>query len=276
MKINTRSNWQKDKSRLRITKIKRYLSLLGIATVALALVVGFSIASASGSSAQPIEIAESETQFAFDIVYAYIGQGPSDSSYTDTNGALMSPRSLNPSAVVLNITRIPCNPIKSCDAEIEVYKVQISSDTGAVENHCYFIGTNNDPSFSDSELSTLFERVKDLSILTDATVVRGNFEFNWTQNTSFLSLTIGSTGHYSTAISGLGLWRAGTPNNISVTLQRVGYMTISNGSISIYKDAPTADITAITQLDNYGKGFLHNSLVPADKLSQTNLFHPSS
>lgn len=249
--------------------------------IAVVLIVCISSTSATTTSGQTMNMAGSETQFKLNIAYAYVGQGPPNASYTASNGIIMSPVTDYPSAVIFNTTRLPGTQIAACDAEIEIYKVQIATDTGLVENHCYFIGTNYNPVFSSAELSSICDHVKDLAVLSGSMDIRGNFEFNWTQNTSILSHSVGSIGcfaNYSPNISDSsnGLWHAGTPNAIYVTVQRIGYITISTGSVSIYKDSSNSSVTAVEQLSNYGNGFLYNNLVPAAQMSsQTDLFHPS-
>ena len=118
--------------------------------------------------------------------------------YTDSNGNLMSLESQYPSAVVFNITRIPGIQIAACDAVIEVYGVQIVANTGEAENHGYFIGTNYNSSFSGSELSALEVPVTNLADPNVYNEVRGNFCFNWTENTSIFSHSVGSVGCYET------------------------------------------------------------------------------
>jgi hypothetical protein len=260
-------------------KMKSFLVALGVFAV-IALFVCFSSASANSSSVQTVNTAGSETQFNLNIAYAYAGQGPSNTSFAASDGALMSPVTEYPSAVVFNITRLPGIQIASCDGEIEVYKVKIATDTKLAEYHCYLIGTNYSRSFSTSDLSALSAHISDLSDLCGSPYIRGNFELNWTQNTSVLSHSIGSTGCYgysdnsSSSAADLGLWSAGTPHAISVTVQRIGYITISNGSVSVYKEASNTSATASKQLSNYGNAFLYNNLVPANELPQTDLFNP--
>ncbi len=242
---------------------------LGIVLVA-TVVISFYPASATSPSSQTMNVAGSEAQFKLSIAYAYVGKGP-NASYTAANGVLMSPSSLYPSAVVFNITRVPENQIAACDAEIEVYGVHISTDNGVLENHAYFVGTNDNPSLSSSDLSTIVEHANDMidqRVFSDA---RGNFNFNWTENTSITSHAVGSIGSYWSMPSSAGLWSAGKPNAISVSVNRIGYVTITNGSISVYEDVDNKAAIAQIQLDNYEDGFLHNT-VPADKLSQTNPF----
>jgi hypothetical protein len=262
-------------------KMKRHLAALGITLIAVSLIVCIAITSATTPSGQTVNLAGSETQFKLNIAYAFVGQGPSNASYTAANGALMVPVTDYPSAVVFNTTRLPGTQIAACDAEIEVYKVQIAADTGIVENHCYFVGTNYNQAISHSELSSLFDHVRDLGVLSGSMDIRGSFQLNWTQNTSLLSHSVGSIGCYSNYTNNIasganGLWRAGVPNAISVTVQRIGYITISNGSVSLFEDTSNTNATAIQQLSNYGNGFLYNDLVPATKMPQLDLFHPNS
>ena len=256
--------------------IKHKLAVLGVILIATSLIVTLSVELAT-SSAQSTNVAKPQTQFRFDIAYAYVGNSPLNSSYTAANGANMTVVTKYPSAIEFNITRLPGTQIASCDAEIEVYNVQIATNTGLLESNPYFVGTNYNSSFSNSELSTLFAHVNDMITSKEfSTALIGNFEINWTANTSILSTPIGSVDSYSNAKSSSGLWNAGTPNAISVTVQRIGYVTINNNSVSLYKDPSNNPTSATAQLSNYGNGFLHNNLVSADKLSQMNLFHPNS
>jgi hypothetical protein len=256
-------------------RMKRSLVITGLMIVLTALVVTVSFES-SATSAQTILNAGPETQFKLDIAYAYVGQGPINASYTETNGAKMSIVSQYPSTVQLNVTRLPGVQLSSCDAVIEFYNVKVMSNTGLAENIPYFIGTNYNASFSNADLSTLFAKVNDLIDPQDfSTALRGDFEFNMTDNASILSVPIGSIGCYSTRPSELGLWSAGNPQSISVAVQRIGYITMNNGSVYLYKEQPEKVASASSQLSNYGNGFLHNNVVPTDKLPQTDLFHPN-
>jgi len=222
-------------------------------------------------------VAGSETQFKFDVPYAYVGKCTNYTSYTDSNGYLMSRVSQYPSAVVFNITRLPGVKIASCDTVIEVYGVHIATDTGIAEHHAYIVGTNYSSSFSpSSELSSFLAHVDDLIDKTVYSDTKGDLYFNWTDNTSILTHTVGSVCCYSSLNSTLGLWSAGKPNAIVVTVDRIGYITMTNGSVSVYKDAATNNTATMVQLDNYEDGFLHNTLVPAAKLPQTTLFDPTA
>jgi len=275
------------------TKTKKgYLIIFGVILIATALIVSSSLALAAFSTpatsskpdgtdmypAPPAKVAASQTQFNLDIAYAYVGPAPSNTSYFDKGlNATMYLAYQYPSKVLLNITRVSGVQIASCDAEVEVYGIKIAANTGATEYYTYSVGTNYNPSFSYSNESTLILHVHDLVDHNLYKAITGSFDFNWTANTSILSLTIGSIGWYTNIPnSGAGLSSAGTPNTISVTVYRIGYITMSNGSVSIYKDTATNNAIASVQLGNYEGGFLYNNLVPAAELPQTDLFYPNT
>ena len=274
----------KNKLPRRITK-KGYLLLFGIILTTLLLTISFSHALTASSSndgtdlypAPPAKVAMPETQFNLDIVYAYVGAAPQSAlSYiNENNNQTMHLVSQYPSTVRLNITRVPGVQIASCDAEIEVYAIDITTNTGTSEHHAFFVGTNYNASFSNSIESKLESYVNDLVDHNIYSEITGTFIFNSTANTSLLSHTIGSIGAYSTGSGNwTGLWSAGRPNVVSVNIHRIGYLTMmTNSSVTIYKDSGNNE-TANAQLNNYENGFLANKIVPLEKLPQSDLFHP--
>ena len=254
--------------------------ILGPLLILVILIVAFSLTAVGSYVQHPsesIKIAEPATQFKFDVPYAYIGKGPENVSYIDSNGLLMSPESQYPSAMYLNITQMPKMEADASDARIEVYSIQFVSDKGPSEKFAYFIGGSYSPSFSQAKLESLTEHIYDLIDLKTVSSVKGDFKFNWTDNTSILSHSVvGSAGAYSSSPSKLGLWSAGEPNAISVTIQRIGYVISNECSISVYRDAAAKAITDMTIPVNSEKAFIHNTAIPADALSkQADLFHPA-
>jgi hypothetical protein len=230
----------------------------------------------TGNSAQNQNDANTSLQKQFDlsIAYAYVGEIPPNSSYISKEGTNMSIVSQYASSVILKSTRLPGVQVVGCDAEIEIYNIQVVTDTNQSEKFSgYFVGTNYNPSFSNHDLGTMLDNVKKLTDWSHA-VNFGSFKFNMTNNESVLSGSIGSIGMYTSLPSNQGLWSAGKPNTISVTVQRAGYLTISSGTISLHKDASNNSVTAMANLSNYGTGFLYNDLVPESKLQTIDLFHP--
>lgn len=216
-----------------------------------------------------------QKQFSLSIVYAYVGENFNHTSYVGDNGINMSLLSKYASSVILNNTRLPGVQVASCDGEIEVYKIKVTTDTNLTENFCYTIGTNYNPSFSPQELKALFDQTQNLMGFNNI-VGMGGFKFNMTDNESTLCIPIGSMGAYSSGLSGEGLWSAGKPNAISVTVQRIGYVTINNGSVTLHRDVLNEAPIIMVNLSNYGNGFLYNDLVPESKLQTIDLFHPIS
>jgi hypothetical protein len=253
---------------------KSRTSIISILLIAALVIVSLFLSSITPLSAQTTQLLESKPQFNMDVIYAFVGQGPPNATYTDSNGHLMSPVSQYPSAVYFNVTRSTNVETVSCDALIEVFKVKIASDKGPAENYAYFEGTNYNPSFSDAELTTLTVCIYDLIDLSTVDGVSGHFCFNWTAGESILSKKVGSFGSYNNYKNGLGLWSAGQPNTISVTVHRIGYVTMTNGAISVLPATISTNNITQVQLQKYGDSFLNNKIVPTDKLPQTDLFHP--
>ncbi len=86
----------------------------------------------------------------------------------------------------------------------------------------------------------------------------GTWCYNWAADKPVLSKTIGSVGSYTmnstlTQSNRSDLSSAGIPNAISVEVYRIGYITMTNGSVIIHED-PTADNkpVAYAQLTRYG------------------------
>lgn len=70
------------------------------------------------------------------------------------------------------------------------------------------------------------------------------------------------------------MWSAGQPDAISITIYRLGYVTMTNGAISVYSDKAASNALTQIQLQTYSDGFLNNKVVATNKLSQIDLFHP--
>jgi hypothetical protein len=100
-------------------------------------------------------------------------------------------------------------------------------------------------------------------------------EFAFWVGTSIISKPIGSVNCYSIYRSGHGLWSGGKPSALSVSVQRIGYITITNGAVTYYKDSAQTSLPMTTQLGNHQDGFLYNDLVPPNHLTSVNLFNPN-
>lgn len=208
------------------------------------------------------------------IAYAYAGETTSNTSIIGDSGANMYAVTQYPSTVILNNTLLGGSHFSSCDAFIEIYKIQFKTDTNQTENYFYTMGTNYKPSFSPSEFVSLSRSVENFTAGQSSIVTIGGFKFNMTENGSVLSLPIGSSGAYTSIPGGDGLWQEGKPNTITVTAQRIVVLTISNGAVTAQEDdLNTAPKTSVN-LDAFGDGFLYNEIVPTSTLESIDLFHP--
>jgi hypothetical protein len=256
-------------------KIKsKEFSLAGTLTLALLLLSVFIVFSHS-SAELTINPADSSSKFDCKIAYAYAGECTME-SHTDSNGNEMSCISQYPSTVILNISRVSDDLSQSCRAIIEVYGIQITADRGESENFAYIVGANvGEPLLNitaQSDFIRSIHKIIDKSVYKYG--VKGNLNFNWTSGKSLLSPPIGSSSFTSSSNSVLGLWDSGKPNSISVTVGRIGYVTMNDDeSIAIYKDTLIKTL-ATASLNNYYDGFLYNTIVLPSKLPETNLFQP--
>ncbi|MFZ7136821.1 MAG: hypothetical protein ACOWW1_00155 [archaeon] len=270
---------------------KTYVSLFAVVSI---LVVFSMFAIISGSMqitqsldavnrvAPSVESAGSESCFQVKFAYAYVGPLPSDKdSYVDPlTNVTMVHASTFPSAVFLDFTPV-FSMTSSCDAVIAVYGVKITADTGQTEYYGWSAGTGNYSTFTEDDLATLASYRAEMIQHSTYRSRGGTFCYNWAANRSVLSHTIGSIGVYTsnnTLIqqSCSDLSSSGMPNAISVDVYRVGYITMSDGSIIIHEDVLTEDKPIVSvQLDTYEDGFIYNNIVPTEQLSQIDIFHPT-
>jgi hypothetical protein len=260
----------------KLSSVKKFsLPMLSIVLIISTLVISYSLLSPT-SSGQLIKTAGSESQFKVDLAYSYTGRWTANSSYVDSENRQMSLVSLYPSVTILNITRLPAVNMPSCDVMLEIYDLTLTTNTGLFEKFAYGIGTNYTSSYTPFKMQSVMSHIDDL---VDKTVYRGGWEAlvrpNWTENTSFMTNTIGSACIYSSHNSSLGLWSDGTPNIVSIAVNRIGYLTMTDDSVMAYKDIVTNTAVA-KQLYNREEGFLYNAIVPAEELPQTNLFAPNA
>ena len=213
-----------------------------------------------------LPLAEFEPQLKMEVAYAYVGEVPSVESYSHFGWDETYPVSQYPTVVYLNVTSVSTAEINSCDALIEVYLIQIFSDTGQAESHIYFQGRSCKPPFSGERLNALTNRVYDLFDRREVDGVSGNFYFNVTDNEAVFGGNVGSVGSYASCTPGLGLWSNGQPNKISVMVRRIGYITSNGNSISVCADVASAEVEH--EFQKFGDGFLYNKVVPTEELVQ--------
>jgi hypothetical protein len=222
----------------------------------------------------PMQTAGSETQFKVEVAYAAVGDSPYGQNITtkDMFGHTLVPATTHPSTVLLRFTRITSDKFSSFDAVDEVFGVKISADTGTSEYYCFWTGTINNQAFQQSDLSVMSRYVNNLVDLNLYRSISGDFHFNLTLGESYLSMEMGSAGSF-TGQTGEGLASKGQPSSITVTAYRIGYVTMQNGSVSIYGDNSIDDVNTTVQLPKTGNVFLYDKLVSSDEVPQ-GLYRP--
>jgi hypothetical protein len=217
----------------------------------------------------------SNPQFNVTVIYAYAGLNNYTSKELNStfNGIPMHPASLYPDIIYFNFTHVSNAENAACDAKIEVYLIQISADTGAKESYTCFFGTNYNTSYSQASLITpAISEINEL-INTSATKgVSGIFNPNMDTNQS-LWFKVGSLDTTTSQPSRLGLWSAGEPNSITVSIQRIGWVALNGTVNSIISASPEDSAQVLVSLTKSGQGFLYNT-IPQDDLLPTDVFHP--
>jgi hypothetical protein len=211
-------------------------------------------------------------QFNVDVMYAYAGPNIYGKEFNSTyNGFAMHPASLYPDMIYFNLTYIHSAEKELCDAKIEVYQVQILTDTGLREKYTCFFGTNY--SMNKPDMSMLEPAISQLNGVADTqstSRISGLFCPNINTNES-LWFKVGSFDSTTNGPSSLGLWSAGTPNSIAVSVSRLGWITFTGKDASITRT--NIESSSQVNLAKSGAGFLYN-VIPQNKMSQTDPFHP--
>jgi hypothetical protein len=262
---NSRTNF------LSLQTLKIGVLALFITLTATTLLLCLFLSTETSSASPIIGTAQSKSQFKIDVVYGYVGQG--NDSYTNYKNETMHLITQYPSAFILNITRLAGTQVSNCDAILEVYSLKITTNTGQNESYAYFVGTACNDAYNGANLSLTSKYINELVNTHDYLSVKGDVLLHWKENESILSHTIGSACSYTNCnYTALGLWSKGKPNAISVTTERLGYITLDKGVVSVFKDSETTKVPTVNSLNSYDYGFLYNTVLSADKLSRNNLF----
>ncbi len=227
-------------------------------------------------SGQPIE---SMPLFDIEVTYAYVGQRIGKLSapnpfQSKTSTATLNAASLYPSLICLKAKYISKATPEVCDAAIEVYRVQVTTDTGVTESYIYTVGTNINPSFSNvTALSLLRPYIEKLTQGPSDYAMSGYFNLNLTIGESITDIRTGSAGKYQSGSSSLGFWSAGQPNTTTVSVHRLGCILLRANSISI-NYSTSKDATTQVQLEKSDNGLLYNMAATSQgKLQQIDPFN---
>jgi hypothetical protein len=216
--------------------------------------------------------------------------------------------------IALEITTNPDSMKMLPNARMEYYQIQVYSDQGSIENFTYVIsanciGTTNPYTSYTYAFANYFNsgdiaygNLTDLTLPTKEWVFLPNFngslpatnQPSWQSSTSYTLISKGQ------AISGIsesfsnGLLIQGinmtstdpylnhqlqqisniqNAHTISIDISRIGYVTMEGNSTTV---TPTdSNVIQHIELTQYQGGFLYNTIIPQDQLSQTNLEDPT-
>ena len=206
-------------------------------------------------SPQPIETPTTSVSNLYnaELTYVYVGPTNSTGEGHDHFGFNVTtyPSTYYPVTMIFKLTYLGNPENEPYDAKFEGFQVKFFADTDATASYIDYFGTNFNPSYSN--LPNPFP-----GTLSDPRHITVNFRFNLTANESFLN-QVSDAGSYGSSPGSLGLWSKGTPNTITVTVQRAGWVT-ANGELTSTIPNPTNDVVLQqVQLEKSGNGFLYGS-----------------
>jgi hypothetical protein len=204
--------------------------------------------------------------FAVDVVYAYIERR----NITISADAYYLPPSTNPNDTIeiqtvqdvigINFTRLS-EEIVPCDARIEVYLIKVYSDKGFIGNlqrHTGIIYNSDlvgDPMYDD--LTEFFGNRSPSG--------GGSVYNHWNVGESRLGCSSGSGTNWVPTF--------GDPETIFISVNLLGWITINGDSReTIVLSEP--EVVAEAQLEKFGDGFLYNTIIPEDELSDIDPINP--
>jgi hypothetical protein len=257
-----------------------------IASCVLALLIGV-------SSVIPILLSMSGTAkaetgpepwFSINIPYAYwvTSDGPLDYNYS-----IPFPSSMNETnsvseqhMIALNLTLTGDPKEQPVDAQVELYRIVVSSDKELIETINWEVVTNSNSSFNVTDLLSSFHFMRNDWFDTDTFDPMklggggGLTRQNWTLGLSILfpegGSGSGTVGSSSTSRVVSALREAET---IAISIYRIGIVTLSGNSTVV--TLANNELVNQIELEKFGEeGWLYNNLVPEDELATVNLLRP--
>jgi hypothetical protein len=190
-----------------------------------------------------------------ELTYVYVGPTNSTGEGHDHFGFGVQtyPSTYYPATAVFNLTYLGNPENEPWDEKFEGYLVNFTADTGTKEVYLGWFGTNYNP--SSSYLPSPFPGSP--TGPAQSVSARFNLEVNQLiQGQTPMGVSYGSSN------GTLGLWRNGTPNTITVTIQRAGWVTV-NGTLTTTITNPARDVVIQqVQLEKSGNGFIFGSRPP--------------
>jgi hypothetical protein len=195
--------------------------------------------------------------FDVNLVYAYVGKvNVTEHSHfgMDVHNA-----NLYPALIYINYTYLGIPDNETCDAKFEGYSIELASDTGTKAEYTAYQGVE----FNQSTYA--------LPPMPEATDIE--LGVNSAVNSTILG-RITDSGSFTSGESSLGLWIDGSPTGITLTLRRIGWWTVKDGSLTTSDNPQRDEVLLQVQLETFGEGFLYNKMVPQNQLAGMDPFNP--
>lgn len=190
----------------------------------------------------------------YDAKLTYIHVGPTNTTGEGHDhfgmGLNTYPNNYYPEFAALSLTYLGNPQNEPWDEKFEGYFINYTSDTGITRVYLGWFGTNYNLSYS--YLPAPFPgspRGPTQSVSAKFNLVVGQTIYGQVPN---------SVG-YGSSNGTLALWQNGTPNTITVTIQRAGWVTV-NGKVTTTITNPAAlDVIQKVELNKDGAGFIYGS-----------------
>ncbi len=244
--------------------------LIGVASIAPLLFLMSGTAKAETTLNKP--------WFNLNVPYAYLeaGNGSLEMSPGPTNFTIQNVDRPNfeyeRSMVVVNFT-LNVDLKNEPDDRSEYFQIQIDSDKGPIENITYSFGSYG-ASIASAEFlkpeNFHFDRSNwfDSNVTAGALYMLHNFSYT-SQLWPIGQSGSGTIGHSSSSKIASAIKEA---NTIFITVHRLGWVTFSGNSTVV--TLSDNGVVAQIQLNKFGNGFLYNTLIPEDTLSQIDPNYP--
>jgi hypothetical protein len=136
------------------------------------------------------------------------------------------------------------------------------------------MGTSYNAAFSDFNAVTRAIDSKISDFVNTGAINGGEsyFAVNMTSGQSIVGTAVGSLGSYTNKPGGLGLWSLRQPNNITMSVRRLGSITL-NGTSVLATTASPINVSSV-QLEKYGSEFIASNAVAENGMTQIDPFRP--
>jgi hypothetical protein len=166
-----------------------------------------------------------------------------------------------PVDVALKLTYIGAPEDEPYGAKIEGYLVNLSTDTDVVASYICYVGTNLKAGFDPALRNELTPYLQIALNSAAGTPNTFSLRLNLTAGKSF-STTLGSTGSLGTLRNmsrTLSVWTNGTPNEVTATVYRLGWIVFTEESVSFVANPASDDVLQEVQLEKVGVDFRYGN-----------------